>query len=33
MFNLFKELENLDLSNFNAENTTNVGWMFNKYNK
>ena len=30
MFQLCKELEHLDLSNFNTHNVTEMGWMFNQ---
>ena len=33
MFQLCKELEHLDLSNFNTSKVTNMSWMFNNCNK
>ena len=33
MFNECKELENLDLSNFNTSKVTNMAWMFDDCNK
>ena len=32
MFQACYELENLDLSNFDTSNVTNMSWMFNKCN-
>ena len=33
MFQLCNELEYIDLSNFNTENVTDMGWMFAECNK
>ena len=33
MFQQCNELENLDLSNFDTSNVTDMGWMFNECHK